>query len=152
MTRRILLVDDEPTILHVTKRILETSGLAVLTAKDGPEALSVLEARHVDALLTDLRMPGMSGHELVLEARRKYPSLPVCCMTAYLEEAGIKNIPLLRKPFRAHELIYTVNQVLARKRRQMAKTDNAGRRGDRLILFGSSRNMHQQASQRLLRD
>jgi CheY-like chemotaxis protein len=114
MARCILLVDDEPTILQVVKTILETSGLVVLTAKDGSEALSVLDARLVDALLTDLRMPGMSGDELILEARRRYPSLPVCCMTAYGEEPGLKDVPLVRKPFRAHELIYTVNEVMAR--------------------------------------
>jgi CheY-like chemotaxis protein len=118
MAQCILLVDDEPTILRVVKTILEKESLVVLTAKDGPEALSVLEAHHVDALLTDLRMPNMSGHELVLEARRRYPYLPVCCMTGYAEAPGIEDVPLVRKPFQAHELVNTVNQVMARAKAQ----------------------------------
>jgi CheY-like chemotaxis protein len=118
MAQCILLVDDEPTILRVVKTILETESLVVLTAKDGPEALSVLEARHVDALLTDLRMAGMSGHELILEARRRYPHLLVCCMTGYAEDPALKDVPLVRKPFRAHELVNTLNQVMARAKAQ----------------------------------
>jgi two-component system, cell cycle sensor histidine kinase and response regulator CckA len=118
MTQCILLVDDEPTILQLVKSILETESFVVLTAKDGPEALSVLEARVVDALLTDLRMPAMSGHELLREARRRYPHLPVCCMTGYVEEPGIKDVALIRKPFRADELLNTVRQLLARAKAQ----------------------------------
>jgi CheY-like chemotaxis protein len=118
MAQCILLVDDEPTILRVVKTILEKENLVVLTAKDGPEALSVLEARHVDALLTDLRMPGLSGQELILEARRRYPRLPVCCMTGYAEDPGLKDVPLVRKPFRAHELLNKVNHVIARAKAQ----------------------------------
>jgi CheY-like chemotaxis protein len=118
MAQCILLVDDEPTILQVVKMILEMGSLVVLTAKDGPEALSVLEARDVDALLTDLRMPGMNGHQLILEVRKRYPSLPACCITAYAEEPGLKDVPLIRKPFRAHELISTVKKVMARAEAQ----------------------------------
>jgi hypothetical protein len=48
---------------------------------------------------------------LILEARRRYPHLPVCYMTGYAEEPGLKDVPLVRKPFQAHELLNTVNQV-----------------------------------------
>jgi two-component system, response regulator YesN len=118
MTQCILFVDDEPTILQLVKSILETESFVVLTARDGPEALSVLEARVVDALLTDLRMPAMSGHELIREARRRYPHLLVCCMTGYVEEPGIKDVPLIRKPFRADELLKTVKRLMARAKAQ----------------------------------
>lgn len=124
MGQCILLVDDEPTILHVVKKILEMESLVVLTAKDGAEALSVLEARDVDALLTDLRMPGMSGQELIRKVRRRYPGLPVCCMTAYAEDPSLRDVPLVRKPFRADELIYTVNKVMARA---IARVNGQGR-------------------------
>jgi CheY-like chemotaxis protein len=72
----ILLVDDEP--LQVAKIIWETESLVVLTS-NGSEALSVLDARVVDALLTDLRMPAMSGQELLKQvmagakAQSKWP-------------------------------------------------------------------------------
>jgi CheY-like chemotaxis protein len=118
MAQCILLVEDESTVLQVVRTILETEGLVVLTAKDGPEALSVLECHNVDALLTDLRIPGMNGHELILEARKRFPHLPVCCMTAYAEDSGLKDVPLVRKPFRAHELVNTVNEVMARAKAQ----------------------------------
>jgi CheY-like chemotaxis protein len=118
MTQCILLVDDEPTILQVAKRILEAERFVVLTAKDGLDALTVLEARRVDALLTDLRMPGMSGHELILEARRRYPRLRVCCMTGYVEETGVEDVHLMRKPFQTHELIWTMKRVMARAKVQ----------------------------------
>ena len=61
MRLRILVVDDEPTILRVARTILEKAGFVVLSATDGPQAVRLLESQSVDALLTDLRMPGISG-------------------------------------------------------------------------------------------
>ena len=112
MSLRILIVDDEPTILRVARTILEKAGFIVLSATDGPQALGMLDTQAVDALLTDLRMPGMSGTELIVEVRRRYASLPVAYMTAYSEDPGLTDVPLLRKPFGAQELINTVKKVM----------------------------------------
>jgi CheY-like chemotaxis protein len=112
MSLRILVADDEPTILQVARTILEKAGFVVLSATDGPQALGMLEAQAVDVLLTDLRMPGMSGTELIVEARRRYASLPVAYMTAFIADPGLTDVPLLRKPFSAQDLINTVKKVM----------------------------------------
>jgi CheY-like chemotaxis protein len=75
---RVLVVDDDLCILQVAKAILERSGFRTLCADNGLEALTLLETHEIDVLLTDMVMPGMSGTELILEARKRHPDLPVC--------------------------------------------------------------------------
>ena len=74
---RLLLVDDEISIREVTAAILSQEGYEILTAADGLQALELLRRFHPDVLVTDLRMPGMSGMELVKIVRKQFPRLPV---------------------------------------------------------------------------
>lgn len=82
-TPKILVVDDEEDILKVLKFILEKEGFFVDTAVNGQEALSQLEKRHYDIVLTDLRMPGMDGIELIERIKTISPDTDVVIMTAY---------------------------------------------------------------------
>ncbi len=96
--------------------ILENGAFAVTSAKNGSEALAFLEKHDVDALLTDMIMPGIGGPDLIRELRRRYPSLPVCCMTGYIDNQNL-SIPqdtlLIRKPFRPQELVDAVQRAIA---------------------------------------
>src|SRR5690348_4504896 len=79
----ILITDDDPDVLSVMAAILRAPGYTVLTAPDGYEAIRVLADRHVDLLLTDLRMPGLDGQQLVIQAKVMRPSLHVVYMTGF---------------------------------------------------------------------
>ncbi|MDR3435129.1 sigma-54 dependent transcriptional regulator [Telmatospirillum sp.] len=83
MSHTILLVDDEERLSDVLTVALEQLGFRVLSARTGKDALRLLETEQVDLLLTDLRMPGMSGRDLLRESKLRLPNLPVVVMTAY---------------------------------------------------------------------
>lgn len=82
--KKILLVDDEPAVLFALSEALadRKRGLQVVTAKDGREAMAVLEAQTIHLVVTDLRMPDVDGFELLAHLRRNHSSLPVILMTA----------------------------------------------------------------------
>ena len=65
MRTSVLIVDDEPNVLNIIKEAVSTAGFQVTTCEGGEEALPLLESHPPDLLLTDLRMPGISGLELL---------------------------------------------------------------------------------------
>ena len=81
--RRILIVDDDPLALRLVSRLLRPLGFPVLTAASGEAALEIMEQTPIGLLLTDLRMEGIGGDELLDIARRRYPNLPVLIMTTH---------------------------------------------------------------------
>lgn len=78
---RLLVIDDNPAIREVTSAILAEQGYAVLTAEDGRQALDLLPEFHPDLVVTDLRMPRMSGFELLKILREHFPRLPVIAVS-----------------------------------------------------------------------
>jgi len=78
---RVLVVDDDPRVLHVSRLILEDKGYEVRTAADGFEALVELRRSMPDVIVSDLRMPNMSGFELLSVTRRRFPQLPVVAIS-----------------------------------------------------------------------
>jgi signal transduction histidine kinase/ActR/RegA family two-component response regulator len=74
---QVLVVDDDPLVLEATAAGLQASGCEVSRARDGLEALSTLETRPVDVVVTDNAMHGMSGTELVARVRQVHPRLPM---------------------------------------------------------------------------
>jgi two-component system response regulator PilR (NtrC family) len=82
-TGRVLVVDDEPSMRQMLSIALRRDGFDVKAAEDGAGALAVLADQGADILVTDVRMPEMSGIELLAEARQIDPSLSVIVMTAY---------------------------------------------------------------------
>jgi signal transduction histidine kinase/ActR/RegA family two-component response regulator len=111
---RILVVEDDPEVLDVTVEMLRGFDWEVLTAPDGPSALSVLRRdADIDVLFSDIVMPrGMNGVELAREARRLRPELRVLLASGYpasalpSSNAGSEDgeFPFLSKPYRASEL------------------------------------------------
>ena len=98
----ILAVDDDALILVNTAAMLEDLGHEVTTAYSGREALAALaRMKHVDLVITDQAMPGITGTQLVAEIRRERPGLPVLLATGYAElpDGDSADIPRLNKPF-----------------------------------------------------
>ena len=80
---RVLVVDDEEGIRELVAEILRDEGLAVTTAQDGDEAAALLDRRSFHLLVTDLRMPGLGGLELLRRARSVAPEMEVVVLTAH---------------------------------------------------------------------
>jgi DNA-binding NtrC family response regulator len=83
MSKRVLVVDDDESLRRVTQVQLEQAGYAVATAANGPEALTLLQKAPPDLVITDLKMPGMSGLELLRKIRSDYPEVLVVMLTAF---------------------------------------------------------------------
>jgi PAS domain S-box-containing protein len=115
----ILVVEDDEFVREVTVEALGSLGYATVVARDGREALDVLNrGEPVDLLFTDYVMPGgLSGAELAREARRLRPDLKVLLTSGYARHAGTDgaahNFPIIAKPYRRLELAETVRAILA---------------------------------------
>lgn len=81
----LLLVDDEGFILNAIKRLLRRDGYHVLTAESGQQGLQILETTPVDVIVSDQRMPGMTGVEFLREARKRYPKTIRMVLSGYTE-------------------------------------------------------------------
>jgi signal transduction histidine kinase/ActR/RegA family two-component response regulator len=118
---RILLVEDEPNVRRIARRILERNGYTVLEASNGAEALRVLERRQepIALVLTDLVMPEMGGRELASKLRIVSPTSRVLFMSGYTEDAVLRQSVMepgaifLDKPFTFDTLIRKVREALA---------------------------------------
>src|SRR5579863_5846198 len=119
---RILVADDESSSRSGLQTLLRQEGFDVTVAEDGYKALARLEEIAPDVLLTDLKMPGLDGIELLRKARALYPDLIVILMTAF---AGVETAvqamregaeDYLTKPLQIDELVIVTNRALERKR------------------------------------
>jgi len=85
--RKILVVDDDPVVSKSIDRVLASKGYAVISAKNGEEALSKLGTESYDLVFTDIKMPGMSGLEVAERVKAAQPWLPVVIVTGYGTDA-----------------------------------------------------------------
>ena len=109
----ILVVDDDPQVRAIVSEILGDFGHAVLAASGGIDALRLLdETPDIDLVITDVRMPDISGLELAARARRMRHDLKVILISGYFlgQDTGIR---VLHKPFRMTELQAAVEAELA---------------------------------------
>ena len=83
--KKILVVDDEKAIRSLYKMELEDAGYQVETADSGSQALKKMEAFQPDLVTLDIKMPGMSGLEVLAEIRKNYKNLPIILCSAYGE-------------------------------------------------------------------
>lgn len=119
----LLLVDDEANILSSLRRLFRPEGYRVLTAESGDEALELLAAESVDLILSDMRMPGMTGAQLLATACERYPGSVRILLTGYADMAStIDAINLgqiyryVSKPWDDNELRLIVRDALAHER------------------------------------
>ncbi len=88
VARKVLVVDDDPIIGKSFDRVLSGKGYAVITARDGEEALQKLGSESYDVVFADIKMPGMSGIEVARRLKESQPWLPVVIITGYGTEAN----------------------------------------------------------------
>lgn len=118
--QRILVIEDEPSIRKIAVRILTGAGYEVLDAGSGLEGLRALRDRGADLVITDLRMQGVSGMDVISELGATAPGLPIIVVSGDtggqtdLLRAAMQTRPisLLMKPFRAGELLSLVSEAL----------------------------------------
>jgi CheY-like chemotaxis protein len=121
--KKVLIVDDEEDMIWSLQKNLPNSKLQVetLTASSGEEALETLNHTPVDLIVTDIKMPGMSGLELLSEVNSRYPHLGVIVMTAYSShdcetEAILRGgLSYIEKPFDINEMRKVISQALQGK-------------------------------------
>ena len=114
----ILIVDDEKNYLVVLEALLSPEGYEIVTSEKAQEALRVIQEADVDLVLTDMKMPVMTGMELLEEAKKIKPEVPVIMMTAYgtiemaVEAMKKHAYDYITKPFRNEELKLTIRKAL----------------------------------------
>lgn len=82
----ILCIDDESTGLILRKMLLEGEGYSVLLAPGGCEGLVMLQSSRIEAVVLDYRMPHMSGKEVALKIRQRWPSIPIVLLSGYPQD------------------------------------------------------------------
>ena len=119
ITHTILVIDDEPNMLRLLERVLESEGYRVILAADGISGMSLAMDTKPDLILLDIMMPGPDGFT-VLDSIRKFSNTPVIMVTAKRDiESFKKTIDLgaddyIKKPFRPAELVARINAKLRR--------------------------------------
>ncbi len=122
--KRILVVDDEENLRRVTQLKLQQAGYEAMTASDGAQALEVLSKHPQDLVLTDLKMPGMSGIELLQKIKEEYLEVVVIVVTAYgtiesaVEAMRLGAYDYIIKPVNADALKLIVSRALEHHRLQ----------------------------------
>jgi len=118
---RILVIDDEPSILLMIKKMLEREGYQVDTAIDGGEGMEMFKKFVPDLLITDIIMPQKEGLEIILDLRKKYPELKIIAISGggrigpegYLPSAKIFGADcVFQKPLVKNEFLAAIAQLL----------------------------------------
>jgi len=115
---KILVVDDEPSLLNLGSTILRKRGYGVVSASCGAEALEILEREHIDLLLTDIIMPEMDGYQLTAVVQKKYPKMKILLASGFTDNRNVDNIDseiqnnILRKPYYADVMLKKVRKLL----------------------------------------
>jgi len=122
MSETILIIDDEIDMLENCSRILKNLGCECITASNGEEAIKIVREKLPDLIITDLKMPGKSGLELLKEIKGENPSSIVILFTAFATiESAVEAVKCgafdyLQKPFTADQLKIAVERALTQKR------------------------------------
>ncbi len=120
-TRSILIVDDDKDLRFILGDILSQEGYHVMLASSGEEALKRLEKEPINLLVTDMKMPGLSGLELFEQATRKWPHIPVVIMTAHgnvdeaLQMIRQGAYDYIAKPYNTQDLLMRISRALERE-------------------------------------
>ena len=117
---QVMVVDDSVTVRKVTSRLLERQGMDVIVAKDGIEAIAMLQEKRPDVMLLDIEMPRMDGFEVARQVRRddRLHELPIIMISSrtgekhqeHAAELGVNSF--LGKPFQENELLATIDELV----------------------------------------
>lgn len=130
---KILVADDEAMMRNLLLKILESEGYQVTVVSSANEALENLKAEKYDLLLTDVKMPGMTGFDLLKQVKVEWPEMVVIIMTGYGDAYSVKEALLLgadeylSKPFKSQEVSLIVERAYWRllSARNMEKQKNS---------------------------
>lgn len=119
-TRKILVVEDNPNMSSLLADMLEVFAVESVRATDGEDALRKLEKENIGLVITDLRMPKMSGTELIVAVKGMNPKLPVVLISGYNLTDADTNGPagqadgFLMKPFRMNDIKNVLDRFFVR--------------------------------------
>ena len=124
MAKKILVIDDEEIIIKSLSKLLEKNGFEVFVAKNGQDALVMVEEVEFDLILADIRMPGMSGVETVEQIYKKKQEaqnrrIPTIFITGYADETieakakKLEPLAYIYKPFDTEKLLETIKKALS---------------------------------------
>ena len=126
---KIMVVDDEPSVLESFKMILKIKDYDVSTFPDGPSALASLTKDKFDIAFVDFKLPGIDGLEVLKRIKEIDPNVEVIIVTAYATESSHANaitlgaLEYLRKPFLMEEIYELVDRGLRRKRSKATRRE-----------------------------
>jgi DNA-binding NtrC family response regulator len=129
---RILVIDDEPTVADALKIILSDEGYEVVVAATGRDGLEQACAGRFDVTITDLRLPDMTGHDVLGRILEGDPACAVIVITAHSspevveESIRLGAVEVLPKPFFPHDVVRSIADITAR--REPARSTAAGYR------------------------
>ncbi|WP_309121261.1 response regulator transcription factor [Paenibacillus sp.] len=138
--KRILIIEDDPSIANLQKDYLELSGYSVTVADNGTDGLAIMERERFDLIVLDIMLPGVGGFE-VLKAVREKEDIPVLLVSARAEEIykvnglGLGADDYITKPFSSGELVARVNAHL-NKYERMKERFGKEREGTKLTVRG----------------
>ncbi|NJD76469.1 MAG: response regulator [Candidatus Methanoperedens sp.] len=119
MTKKIMVVDDEPDTVDLVQLVLETEGYEVITAYSGSECLEKLDREKPDAVLLDIMMPEMDGWEVFKRIKKKFKDLPVAMLTVRNQDIDkmlglhvLKADDYITKPFGRKDLVERVKKMV----------------------------------------
>lgn len=125
----ILIIDDEPMLRKTLARVLIQAGFEVTTAENGEQGLSFLQSTNFDMAYMDLRMPGLSGLDVLNVIHAKYPNLPVVLFTAQPDlNSAVEALrrgasDYLLKPLKPEIIIEKAQTILANQQREKRKRE-----------------------------
>ena len=115
---KILIIDDDEIARDVIVSLLSKEGFSVKSARDGIEGIATIKMNNFDLVITDLKMPGADGIEVLKEAKRVDPRIAVVILTAYgtldnaLEAIRLGAFDYITKPFKLQELLFVVENAM----------------------------------------
>ncbi|MCS7314478.1 MAG: response regulator [Bryobacterales bacterium] len=134
---QILLVDDNELGLAARKALLEEQGYAVTIASSGEAALELFRSQAFDLVITDFRMPGMNGIELIRQLRCQKRDVPIILLSGFVQPLGLNeqvtgaDVVLAKSASEVAQLLRTVAKLLRRSRRKPARAQGAFSRARR---------------------
>jgi DNA-binding NtrC family response regulator len=122
---RVLLIDDEPMVRKIVRKMLERAGHEVVDVENGRAGLDQLERATIDLIVTDIIMPDVEGIEVLMTVRERHPSIAVIAMSGggrmgnvdFLEVAmKLGAVATLQKPFTSGALLEAIDQSFGRQK------------------------------------
>jgi DNA-binding NtrC family response regulator len=147
MQPKILLIEDDPGTASALRKVLQSEGYGVHLAERGDDGLAQAKSRSFDLVLTDLKLPGLSGMDLATQLRTAKPKLPIIMITAHgttdtaIEATKIGAYEYLIKPFEADDLLDVVAAAVTHSRLMSEPVEMGEARSARFAIIGKSRVM-----------